>query len=213
VYPALVPEVVSSLKAEGVEIASVGAGFPSSQTYLDIKVSECTTAVNAGATEIDIVISLGKFLEGKYDEVSSEIHSIKEAIGKARLKVILETGLLPTPGDIFLASEMALRAGADFIKTSTGKVEPSASKEAVMIMCNAISNHYHATGKKAGIKPAGGISTTDQALDYMSIVRAILGEEWLVPGLFRIGASRLANRVLEDILASRTGKRQELQYF
>ncbi len=213
VYPVLIPEVVSSLKASGVGIASVGACFPSSQSFLDVKVLECSSAVDAGATEIDIVISLGKFLEGKYQLVSDEIRAIKKAIGSTKLKVILETGLLPTPDDIYLASESALSSGADFIKTSTGKVEPAASPEAVLVMCEAIRNHFIRTGKKTGIKPAGGINTTAQALDYLSIVRAVLGEEWLAPGLFRIGASRLANRVLEDIISLSSGTKQELQYF
>lgn len=213
VYPSLVEEVSHHLEATGVGIASVGGGFPSSQTFLDIKIEECILAVKAGASEVDIVISVGKFLEGDDQTVAYEISRIKDAIGKVKLKVILETGLLLSPGNIYRASELAIQSGANFIKTSTGKVEPAASLEAVHVMCEAIRNHYNDTGTKIGIKPAGGIATTEQALQYMSVVRAVLGETWLHPGLFRIGASKLTNRVLEDLQFITTGKRDEVQYF
>jgi len=213
VYPSLVPEVSAHLKADGVGIVSVGAGFPSSQTYIEIKVSECVQAVKAGATEIDIVISVGKLLEGDHEYVTDEIRQIKKALGNIKLKVILETGLLPTPADIYRASELSIRSGADFIKTSTGKVEPAANPEAFLIMCQAIRNLNKTTGKRTGIKPAGGISTPAQALQYMSIVRSVLGDEWLNPGLFRIGASKLANRVLEDLHFMITGKHKDILYF
>jgi deoxyribose-phosphate aldolase len=213
VYPSLISEVTSHLKAEGVGIVSVGAGFPASQTFTEIKLAECVMAVKAGATEIDIVISLGKFLEGDYNFVASEIRQIKDAIGSIKLKVILETGLLQTAADIYKASEVSIQSGADFIKTSTGKLEPAASPEAVYIMCLAIRNHYKATGIRTGIKPAGGISTPEQALQYMSVVRSVLGDEWLHPGLFRIGASRLVNKVLEDLHFKMSGKHVDLKYF
>lgn len=213
VYPSFISEVAAHLKADGVGIASVGAGFPSSQTFFEIKLSECVQAVKVGATEIDIVLSVGKFLEGDYKYTASEIRQIKKAVGKINLKVILETGLLPTPSDIYKASQLSIQSGADFIKTSTGKVEPAASPEAVLIMCEAIRNHHRVTGRKIGIKPAGGISTPEQALQYLSIVMAVLGDEWLNPGLFRIGASRLANRILEDLQYMISGKKKFLQYF
>ena len=213
VYPSLIAEVSANLKYEGVGIVSVAGGFPSSQTFLEIKVAESEKAVKAGATEIDIVIALGKFLEDDYQGVAEEISAIKKAIGNIKLKVILETGLLSSPVIIYKASEISILAGADFLKTSTGKVEPAASLEAVHIMCEAIRNHFVATGEKTGIKPAGGINTTGQALQYMSVVRYVLGEDWLNPGLFRIGASRLANRVLEDLQFTLFGIKEDLQYF
>lgn len=213
VYPALVPVVKKHLLSDGVGIASVGGGFPSSQTFLEIKTDECIRAVKAGATEVDIVISVGKLLEGDDQTVAYEIRNIRDAIDQARLKVILETGLLTSPDVIYHASLTAIRSGADFIKTSTGKVEPAATPEAVLVMCEAIRNHWNNTGAKTGIKPAGGISTTEQALRYMSIINAVLGEEWLNPGLFRIGASRLANRVLEDLQFMIYGKQEKIAYF
>jgi deoxyribose-phosphate aldolase len=213
VYPSLIPSVYSNLKADGVGIASVAGGFPSSQTFLELKLAESKQAVNLGATEIDIVMSVGKFLEGDHDGVAEEIYEIKKAIGETRLKVILETGLLPSPGDIYRASELCIRAGADFIKTSTGTLEPAASLEAVLIMCEAIRDHYMGSGRKIGIKPAGGITTTLQALQYSTVVMNILGEEWLNPQLFRFGASRLANRVLEDLHFLITGNKLKVQYF
>jgi deoxyribose-phosphate aldolase len=170
-------------------------------------------AVGDGATEIDIVISLGRFLEGDLEFVGTEIRKIKEIIHPVKLKVILETGLLPGPEEIYLASMTSLRAGADFIKTSTGKVQPAATPQAVLVMCYAIRDFFEETGKKAGIKPAGGISTPDQALDYAGIIQSTLGNDWLNPALFRIGASRLANQILSEIIMVETGREEIVSYF
>ncbi len=199
VYPSLVNVVRRNLKADGVKIASVAAGFPTSQTFIDVKISECIMAIENGADEVDIVISLGSFLSGDYDTVAAEIEQIKDAIEDAHLKVILETGALPDLSAIRLASLLAMEAGADFIKTSTGKMEPAATPEAALVMVEAINDYYKHTGRKVGFKPAGGISTTQDAILYYTIVRSVLGEEWLTPSLFRIGASRLANSLLTDI--------------
>lgn len=207
VYPSLVNAVRCSLKTEGVKIASVAAGFPASQTFIDVKISECVMAIENGADEVDIVISLGSFLSGDYDTVAAEIEQIKDAIEDAHLKVILETGALPDLSAIRLASLLAMESGTDFIKTSTGKMEPAATPEAALVMVEAISDYYKRTGRKVGFKPAGGVSTTQDAVLYYTIVRSVLGEEWLTPSLFRIGASRLANNLLTDI----TGL--EAQYF
>jgi deoxyribose-phosphate aldolase len=199
VYPALAPVVRQSLQLPGVRIAAVGAGFPASQTFIEVKCDECKRAVDAGADEIDVVISLGTFLAGDHNRVQDEIRKIKEAIGKAHLKVILETGAL-TPEQIRTASRIAIDAGADFIKTSTGKMEPAATPEAAWIMANVIKAHHLKTGKQVGLKPAGGIVTANDALIYYAIVKETLGEAWLTPSLFRLGASRLANNLLTELL-------------
>jgi len=213
VYPLLVPVVHKNLIEKQVNIASVAAGFPSSQTFPEVKEIESRMAVEAGANEIDIVISAGKFLNKKFDYVSAEIRQIKKAIGDAKLKVILETGLLPDPSAIYRASMISMESGADFIKTSTGKIQPAATPEAVLVMCHAIKDYREKTGKKVGIKPAGGISTTEHALEYASIVKGVLGEEWLDQALFRIGASRLANNLLSEIFSMEKGKPQKVSYF
>jgi deoxyribose-phosphate aldolase len=213
VYPTLVPVVKKNLKVKEVNIASVAAGFPSAQTFSEIKQWESRKAVEAGANEIDIVLSVGKFLENELDYLSGEIRQIKQAIEKAKLKVILETGLLPDPAAIYRASMISMESGADFIKTSTGKIQPAATPEAVLVMCHAIKAFYKRSNRKVGIKPAGGISTAEQALAYASIVKGVLGEEWLDPGLFRIGASRLANDLLSEITSMETGKPQVDAYF
>jgi len=213
VYPLLVPVVHKNLIEKQVNIASVAAGFPSSQTFPEVKEIESRMAVEAGANEIDIVISVGKFLNRKFDYVSAEIRQIKKAIGDAKLKVILETGLLPDPSAIYSASMISMESGADFIKTSTGKIQPAATPEAVLVMCHAIKDYREKTGKKVGIKPAGGISTTEHALEYASIVKGVLGEEWLDQALFRIGASRLANNLLSEIFSIEKGKPQKVSYF
>lgn len=213
VYPSLVPVVKKHLSDSMVGIASVAAGFPSSQTFLSVKELECKMAVEAGATEIDIVISVGKYLDNDLELMKLEISRIKEAASPAKLKVILETGLLPGPEDIYRASMASLDAGADFIKTSTGKIQPAATHEAVLVMCHAIKEHFQKTGKLAGIKPAGGISTADQALEYASIIHSILGKKWLNPELFRIGASRLANQLLSEIRQFESGNTSEVNYF
>ena len=207
VYPSMVSYIKQNLKLQKVGIASVGAGFPSSQTFLPIKVEECKQAIEAGATEIDIVLSVGKFFEEDYDYCFNEIKSIKSAIGDNHLKVILETGTLKSYQQIWEASILAMEAGADFIKTSTGKQNPAATPEAMYIMTQAIKAFHEKTGKKIGIKPAGGIATKEDALAYFAIVKENLGEEWLNPELFRIGASRLANNLLSDIY------QKEVTYF
>jgi deoxyribose-phosphate aldolase len=213
VYPLLVPVVNENLQVKDVNIASVAASFPSSQTFPEIKEMESRRAVEAGANEIDIVISAGKFIENELDYVSEEIRQIKKAIGNAKLKVILETGLFNDPSAIFRASMISMESGADFIKTSTGKIQPAATPEAVLVMSHAIKAYREKTGRKVGIKPAGGISTADHALEYATIVKGVLGDEWLDPGLFRIGASRLTNNLLSEIAGLESGHPQEVAYF
>lgn len=199
VYPTLVGVVRQNLKDPKVGLASVAAGFPSSMTFVEVKELETAMAVAAGATEIDIVISIGTFLEGNLDQVAQEISQLKKSCGKAHLKVILETGALKTAENIWKASMLAMNSGADFIKTSTGKMEPAATPEAAWVMCSAIKEFYQRTGKQIGFKAAGGIVESSDAIYYLAIVRDILGEEWLCPQLFRIGASRLANNLLTSI--------------
>jgi deoxyribose-phosphate aldolase len=206
VYPALV-ETAKEVLTEPIGIAAVAAGFPASQTFIEVKVAEAALAVEAGATEIDIVISIGKFLEGNYQEVYDEISEIKAAIRDAHLKVILETGALKTAENIYKASILAMAAGADFIKTSTGKVAVNATPEASYIMCHAIKDWYVKTSQKVGYKPAGGVSTTDEAVQHYTLVKEILGENWLNNQSFRFGASRLANNLLSSIMG------EEVKYF
>lgn len=207
VYPSMVEHVKSTLSVQLHGIASVGAGFPSSQTYLNLKIDECKMAINDGATEIDIVLSIGRFFENDYDYCFREIKDIKSAIGKNHLKVILESGTLKSHKQIWEASILSMEAGADFIKTSTGKQNPAATPDAVYVMTKAIKAFYEKTGKKIGIKPAGGIVTSEDALSYYAIVKENLGNEWLNPGLFRLGASRLANNLLSEIY------NKEISYF
>jgi deoxyribose-phosphate aldolase len=199
VYPNFVSVVKEKLTVKNVKIASVAGAFPSSQTFRSIKVSECKMAVEAGADEIDIVLPVGAFLGNDFAMVADEILEIKEALGDKRLKVIVESGLLGDYEQIFKASMIAMDAGADFIKTSTGKTTVSATPEAAFVICRAIMNFYTETGIKVGFKAAGGIVTTSEALTYYHIVKSCLGEEWLTNNLFRIGASRLANNILADI--------------
>ena len=199
VYPELVSVVKESLDNPLVNIASVGGGFPASQTFTNIKVMEIEQAIGQGAEEIDIVMPVGKFLMEEYEYIEYEIQVIKERIGAVHLKVILETGSLGDLSLIRKASLLTIGAGADFIKTSTGRVSPGATPEALIVMCQAISDYYNKTGKKIGIKPAGGISDTETALLYYSIVKEILGEDWLNAERFRFGASRLANSILACI--------------
>ena len=198
VYPELVSVVKEKLDNPLISIASVGGGFPASQTFTNIKVMEIEQAIEQGAEEIDMVIPVGKFLMDDLDYVDYEIQVIKQRIGSVHLKVILETGSLKDFSLIRKASLLAIGAGADFIKTSTGKISPGATPEAMVIMCCAIRDYYKRTGKKIGIKPAGGISDPETSLHYYHIVKGILGEEWLNRERFRIGASRLANRILGD---------------
>jgi deoxyribose-phosphate aldolase len=207
IYPSLVKAVRQTLKAKDVKIASVAAGFPASQTFIDIKLSECQMCLEMGADELDVVISLGYFLEGDYFTVYSELQQIKDVAGDARVKVILETGALPTLSDIRLASLLAMDAGADFIKTSTGKVDPAATPEALYVMCQAAKDYFDSTGKMVGIKPAGGMVTSPDSVLFYMIVEKVLGEKWLNNQWLRFGASRLADNLLTDI----TG--QKVQYF
>ena len=199
IFPRFVPVAVEQLKARGVSIASVAGSFPASQTFIDNKADECRMAVEAGADELDVVISLGEFMDGRYDLVATEIETMKKAAGEAHLKVILETGVIGSPGLIYEASMIAMQAGADFIKTSTGKAPVSATPEAAWVMCRAIADYRSLTGRRVGFKPAGGISTAAEALTYFSVVKSLLGKEWLNNRLFRIGASRLANNLLSEI--------------
>jgi len=201
VYPALVPIVKATL-TEPIGIAAVSAGFPASQTFIEIKVAETALCVMEGATEIDVVISIGKFLEGKYEEVFEELEEIKSACHDAHLKVILETGSLQTASNIKKAAIIAMAAGADFIKTSTGKIPVAATPEATFVMCQAIKEWNEKNNVKVSYKPAGGISTTEEAVKHYTLVKEILGEEWLNNKRFRFGASRLAN----DLLSSIQGK-------
>ena len=206
VYPALVQVVKENLK-ENIGIAAVSAGFPSSQTFIEVKIAETAMAVLEGATEIDVVISIGKFLEGKYEEVYEELTEIKAACRDAHLKVIIESGALQNVSNIKKASVLAMAAGADFIKTSTGKMPVAATLEATYVMCQAIKEWYGKTGVKVSYKPAGGISTTEEAVKHYTLVKSILGEEWLNNKMFRFGASRLANNLLTSINGT------EVKYF
>ena len=199
VFPELVGVVKEKLENPLVSIASVGGGFPASQTFTNIKVMEIEQAIEQGAEEIDIVMNVGKFLMEDLEYVDYEISVIKQRVGPVHLKVILETGSLQDLSLIRKASLLAIGAGADFIKTSTGKISPGATPEAMVVMCCAIRDYYNRTGRRIGIKPAGGISDPETALLYYQIVQEILGEEWLNSERFRIGASRLANRILAHI--------------
>lgn len=199
VYPPFVRKCSEILHPSGLKVASVAGGFPSGQSPLFVKLAEVQYAVEEGADEIDMVISRGAFLEGRFAEVAGEIASIRNACQIAHLKVILETGELGSIDNIRKASELAIEAGAHFIKTSTGKINPAATPEAMWVMCETIADYYKVTGKMVGVKPAGGIVTADDALLYISIVRTVLGEEWLSPKWFRLGASRLADNLVAAI--------------
>lgn len=199
VYPNFAKIVSESLEADGVEVACVSGGFPSSQTFLEIKTTETALAIHDGATEIDMVLSVGTFLSGDYETCADEIAELKAICGERPLKVILETGALQTAENIKRASILSIYAGADFIKTSTGKIEPAATPEAAYVMCQAIREYYNETGTKIGFKAAGGISTVSDAINYYTIVREVLGKEWVEEGLFRIGTSRLANLLVQEI--------------
>lgn len=198
VFPNFIPLVREKLNTTDVKLASVGASFPSSQSFFDIKLKEVERALEEGADEIDVVLSVGKFNNKKYDEVYRELKEIKSVVGDKHLKVILEVSALKSFADVKLASLISLEAGADFIKTSTGKNGPGASPEAVYIMAEAIKEFIGKTGKTPGIKPAGGISDATTAVHYYLIVNEILGNEWTKPSRFRIGASRLANNLLGE---------------
>lgn len=199
VYPNFAQVVKDTLEVEGVNIACVSGGFPSSQTFTEVKVAETALALADGANEIDIVISVGAFLSEDYETMCEEIMEIKETCKDRHLKVILETGALKSASNIKKASILSMYAGADFIKTSTGKMQPAATPEAAYVMCQAIKEYHELTGNKIGFKPAGGINTVHDALVYYTIVKEVLGEEWLNNELFRLGTSRLANLLLSEI--------------
>jgi deoxyribose-phosphate aldolase len=199
VYPLLVDEIRKGLTAPGVRLAAVGAGFPTSQTFLAVRLAECGLLVKKGADEIDVVIPVGSFLAGEYLTVLNELILIREATAGVTLKVILETGLLKSAANIRLASFIAMEAGADFIKTSTGKIPVAATTEAVTVMATAIRDYHAQTGKAVGIKPAGGIVGVIDAVEYYYLISKVLGSDWLRPDRFRIGASRLANNLLTAI--------------
>lgn len=204
VYPNMTEIVNDTLEADNVNIACVSGGFPSSQTFIEVKVAETSLALHAGADEIDIVISVGKFLSGDYEGMCDEIEELKDVCGEKHLKVILETGALATAENIKKASILSMYSGADFIKTSTGKEKPAATPEAAYVMCQAIKEYFLETGRKVGFKPAGGINTVEDALTYYTIVKEVLGKEWLNNELFRLGTSRLANLLLSDITGEET---------
>lgn len=200
IYPSLVPVTRAVLDREnGVNIAAVAACFPSSQSFIEVKVAETALTVQAGADEIDVVISIGKFFSGFHSEVYDELKELKAACGKAHLKVILESGALRSAVEIKQASLLAIAAGADFIKTSTGKSDPAATLEAAYIMSGAIKEYYEKTGIKIGFKPAGGVATTEEAVKFYTVVHSVLGDDWMNNKLFRFGASRLANNLLSSI--------------
>lgn len=199
VYPNLGKAVKDNLTAEGVNITVVAGVFPNSQSFLEVKLLECKMALEQGANEVDIVLALNAFMDGDFQRAAHEISEIKKVVGENHLKVILETGALTSPDKIAAASFLAMEAGADFIKTSTGKQEPAATPMAAIVMCECIKAYYKKTGKKIGFKPAGGMVKSKDAICYLAIVDTILGKEWLTPELFRLGASRLANNLLSDL--------------
>ena len=207
VYPNFAQVVKETLEVEGINIACVSGGFPSSQTFTEVKIAETAMALADGADEIDIVIPVGAFLSGDYETMCEEIMELKETCKEHHLKVILETGALKTASNIKKASILSMYSGADFIKTSTGKQQPAATPEAAYVMCQAIKEYYEQTGNKVGFKPAGGINTVNDALIYYTIVKEVLGKEWLSNELFRLGTSRLANLLLSEI------KGEELKFF
>ena len=213
VYPTMVPIAKKALEGTGINVASVATAFPSGMADINAKLDEVKSVVDAGADEVDMVISRGRFLNGDYDYVSDEISQVKDACGKAHLKVILETGELVTLDNVQLASDIAMEAGADFIKTSTGKVSPAATPPVVLTMLEAIRDFQIKTGKKIGMKPAGGISTAKQAIQYLVMIKETLGDDWLSPNLFRFGASSLANDILMQIMKQSTGQYQSKDYF
>jgi deoxyribose-phosphate aldolase len=213
VYPSMVTFAKKELKDSGVKVASVSTAFPSGQAPMDVKLLDTRFAVDEGADEIDMVISRGKFLAGEYSFVFDEIASIKEVCGNARLKVILETGELATLDNVRKASDLAIHAGADFIKTSTGKIQPAATMQVTYTMLMAIKDYFDKTGIMIGMKPAGGISTSKLALHNLVMVKEVLGDAWLNNEWFRFGASSLANDVLMQIIKSETGIYQSSDYF
>jgi deoxyribose-phosphate aldolase len=213
VYPTMVKTARQALKGSNIHVASVATAFPSGLAPLKVKLEDTRFAVNEGADEIDMVISRGKFLQGEFDFVFDEISAIKEACGKAHLKVILETGELSTLDNVRKASDLAILAGADFIKTSTGKIQPAATMPVTLVMLEAIRDYYYTTGKMIGMKPAGGIANSKLALHYLVMVNETLGAAWLHPDWFRFGASKLANDIIMQLVKQETGVYQSLNYF
>jgi deoxyribose-phosphate aldolase len=213
VYPTFVRIAKDALGNSGIKVASVATAFPSGQSTRSVKIEDTKYAVNSGADEIDMVISRGEFLKKNYNFVYDEIAAIKEACGKARLKVIFETGELSTLDNVRLASEIAILAGADFIKTSTGKISPAATMPVTLVMLETIRDHYYKTGKMVGMKPAGGISTAKNALHYLVMLHETLGNAWLTNEWFRFGASSLANDILMQLMKEKTGVYQGSDYF
>ncbi|NNC77344.1 MAG: deoxyribose-phosphate aldolase [Woeseiaceae bacterium] len=213
VYPNMVAVAKETLRGHDINVASVATAFPSGMSSLDVKLDDTKMAVDAGADEIDMVISRGAFLSGEYGFVFDEIAAIKEACGDAHLKVILETGELATLDRVRRASVLAMHAGADFIKTSTGKIQPAATMQVTLVMLQAIKDYYYETGRMVGMKPAGGISTSKLAVHYLVMLRETLGNAWMTPEWFRFGASSLANDVLMQIMKQKTGVYQSADYF
>ncbi len=213
VYPSMVKVAKKALEGSGIKVAAVATAFPSGQAPRDVKLRDTKYAVANGADEIDMVFSRGKFHAGEYNFVFDEIAAVKEACGPARLKVILETGELGTFDKVRRASDIAMYAGADFIKTSTGKIQPAATMPVTLVMLEAIRDFYYKTGKMIGMKPAGGISKSKLALHYLVMVKEVLGEDWLTNQWFRFGASSLANDVLMQLVKMETGMYQSANYF
>jgi deoxyribose-phosphate aldolase len=213
VYPSMVRIAKKSLENSDIKIASVATAFPSGQAPTKVKIEDTKFAVNEGADEVDMVISRGKFLAGEYNFVFDEIAMIKQACGEARLKVILETGELGTLDKVRRASDIAMFAGADFIKTSTGKIQPAATMPVTLVMLEAIRDYYYNTGKMIGMKPAGGISKSKVALHYLVMLNEVLGEDWMNNHWFRFGASSLANDVLMQLVKEKAGVYQSADYF
>ena len=207
VYPCFAKVVSQTLEVEGVEVACVSGSFPSSQALIEVKVAETALAIKDGATEIDIVMPVGKFLSGDYEGLCDDINELKAMCGEHDMKVILETGCLKTASNIKKASILAMYAGADYIKTSTGKLEPAATPEAAYVMCQAIKEYYDETGIQIGFKPAGGLNSVMDALIYYTIVKEVLGEKWLTNQWFRMGTSRLANLLLSEVIG------EEVKFF
>lgn len=207
VYPCFAKTVSETLEVEGVEVACVSGSFPSSQAAIEVKIAETALALKDGATEIDIVMPVGKFLSGDYEGVCDDINELKQVCGDRAMKVILETGCLKTASNIKRASLLSMYAGADYIKTSTGKLEPAATPEAAYVMCQAIKEYYDETGIQIGFKPAGGLNSVMDALIYYTIVKEVLGEKWLTNKWFRLGTSRLANLLLSEIVG------KEIKFF
>jgi deoxyribose-phosphate aldolase len=213
VYPNQVAHAVEQLEGSGIPVASVATGFPSGQYPLALRLADVHAAVDSGASEIDMVISRGTFLEGDLARVSDEIAAVKEACGKAHLKVIFETGELQTYDNVRLVSQLAIEAGADFIKTSTGKVSPAATLPVTLVMVETVRDHFLATGEKIGVKPAGGIRTAKEALQYLVMVKETAGDDWLTPDLFRFGASSLLGDVELQLAKLVDGNYQSADYF